>query len=747
MSDHFHRRQSAPSFSVPSSQTSRITKPRIVASTAATQITRASKACSGCRRKKTRCFPSNSKVACSRCESLSLLCSFEEEAINDGQFTTIDEVRSYDKSRVPKSRGILQLFSPQSGLDYPNDKLESIHQDVKKILQYVMSNNPTASSLEDDSINMNNNFYESNSLDTLNDTINNNFNDLSQNNYETSMRDKNAITPLTMVPLSFLTSPFNVLKESHSSSMLPFPVTSLLEPSLTTVEKDIVTLGFISKAEAFSLLNIFREKYGKWISLPPTTSTEDLLSQYRKESPLLLDVACLVALRSSQNHSLRKKITKWLNQRIVNSLGKQLLNYPVSDLKFICTLALLSIYGYSMSLQELTIDPWYYSGLGLQHFITSVNYNPTFVNATISIPDAGSQYDLLTYMRIYDHLLVTHLFNCIVSGRTCSIDRIRLNKIRSKLDIVFAGTFDGKMTAEIYLCDTVYNFFVKHYDPAQYTYVQKELKKWYENWKYLIDQPIPQVLEYFYNFYKLLITYHVNFQLHFDKVGQLQHQHEMEGLDADANGDEDGDGNDGNNGDFNIFKQHCSFETLDSILKHTELHFLNSMLFNCLKVVNEILSFISKSNMDTIVDSSEQFEYFSDQIHFSLLFTITIFIRILNSLFINNNVCDNDGNANVNDMKKEYISYVQTNATPINIHGNLSPSILKTVHIQQKQPLYRLTKQDFLTYISEIAIIVAKYNVTANSNDAGNLFWRYAVTLEDCLRKAFPGIEAQKLVS
>ncbi|GMF66513.1 unnamed protein product [[Candida] boidinii] len=43
--------------------------------------TRASKACTACRRQKTRCFSTPHRIGCSRCSSLGKLCSFEEEAI------------------------------------------------------------------------------------------------------------------------------------------------------------------------------------------------------------------------------------------------------------------------------------------------------------------------------------------------------------------------------------------------------------------------------------------------------------------------------------------------------------------------------------------------------------------------------------------------------------------------------------------------------------------------------------------
>ncbi|GMF60342.1 unnamed protein product [[Candida] boidinii] len=43
--------------------------------------TRASKACTACRRQKTRCFSTPHRIGCSRCSSLGKLCSFEEDAI------------------------------------------------------------------------------------------------------------------------------------------------------------------------------------------------------------------------------------------------------------------------------------------------------------------------------------------------------------------------------------------------------------------------------------------------------------------------------------------------------------------------------------------------------------------------------------------------------------------------------------------------------------------------------------------
>lgn len=689
---------------------------------------RAFKACQACRKLKTRCFPSDLLTACSRCWSLQVVCSFEEDAVAKGTFASVQEIRELESSS--KSN---QNFISRPTADSEWSKLNQIHEDVKKLVRLLTAETPSRqmppSVLAKDNVN----------YDTWNGSESE-----SQQNVSTMEKgglvEPKIVSPSTMVSTAFLTSPFNVLKESPHGALLPFLIQTLLTPQPRTVEKDIVSLKIITKAECYLLLNIFRDKYGKWISLKPDVTTEELLSEYCKESPLLLDVCCLVALRSLKNHSLKKRITKLLTQRISNSLAKQLLGTTSTELKFIATLTLLLVYGYTLSLPtDFHIDPWFYSGLALKHFITLINYNPSFINATISfLPDASSQFDLLTYMRIYDHLLVTHLFNCIVSGRTSLIDRVRLNTIRSKLDIVFAGIFDGKMTAEVYLCDIVYDYFVHDMKVGQnaqanaldlFRKVVKKLDHWYASWSYLITQPIPQLLEFLFNFYTLLIYYHVNFQLHYDELNQGI-------LYADPESEE-----------F-AFSRNPNFQTFSDVLALCEPEFLDKMMFNCLKVVNEIISFISRSNLDNIIDNSEQFEYISDQIHFSLFFGIVALVRLIKNSF--------NSSSNSEEITQQYVDYFNDNFEPFDIHGNLKPLIMKSEQILLNLPLHRVTERAFVSYLTSILIIVKKYQIVANDisgdftggrpeQDTNNAFYRYYHSLKVIILKAFPGLNIDYL--
>lgn len=637
--------------------------------------TRATKACVSCRKKKTRCFPSDG-VSCSRCKSLNYVCSFEEDALSSGRFETLDQTRRW---RAP-NREVFNVVEKD-----PSNRLLTMHDDIKKILRIVAENNRSTGIFEQ--------------LESLVD-----FGDIGPTPTAGKTREEHRESmSQTVIPYAHITSPYNILKESPTNSLLPFCVTSLLNPSIPVHEIDIVLLRLISNTEALGLLNVFVENYGKWILIRPGVSTESLLTQYQKELPLLLDVALLLALRSSTNYGLRKKLSNILTKRVSHSVSKRILNYPATDLHFIMTLLLLSLFGYSLSQPDFIIDPWLYSSIGLSHFITAINYNPLFVNASVSVPDASAQFELLTYMRIYDHLVVTHLFACIVSGRACLIDRDRLGKIRAKLDIVYAGTFDGKMTAEIYLCNILYDFFLVQYEPLVLKRTEKRLGQWYFNWNYLLVQPMPQMLDFFYHFYSLLMYYHVNFQSFFGIIHQ--------DLDLEKN-------------EFQLFRN--NYELFDSILKNMGQEQVSLMLYSCIRVVCEILTLVSKTNVRDNPDKSEQFEYFSDQIHFASFFTLIAYMRILSSFF-------------ASDLMKEgYVNYFNSQGKQINIAGDLMQYMSRDEDLKaRKSLLISISKNDFVVYITQIILFITKFQ-SLSTGDTNNVYFRYSVTLRQSLQELFP---------
>lgn len=487
----------------------------------------------------------------------------------------------------------------------PNSrKLDEIHSGIKQILQILSFQASTTSPK------FTQNKSAASAMQSLHPTVNTTFPASSQPNLNSSSHYSNSKNggnvPTNMLPLSFITSPFNILKESPNNTYLPFPIQNLIKPIIydfgngsnmadpnnqsnnntgnigTTVHKQVeesIVLKIISYAEYLQILNIFQKYYGKWISLNDAHSSMELLNTLRLENPVLLDIITyLIIIRHNSHSNNNNNITSSiftrlsLNESLIVSkisqfVSSQILNNTIAlSLENISNLTLLSVFGYTLSKSSpsffsLNVDPWLYSGLALKHFVSSINYNPKFLDFTMNInmtspthtaaaaaaaavnatasgshPDKCStnsankdpllaEFDILKYMRNHDHLLVTHLFNCIISGRSCSIDLLRMSKIRVKLDNIYAGTFDGKMTAEIYLCDIIYQYLLKEdlmcvekVVRSQFNEVQRNLNQWSNDWNYLIVQPIPQLLEFMFNFYQILIHYHYMFQSTFFQI-------------------------------------------------------------------------------------------------------------------------------------------------------------------------------------------------------------------------------------
>ena len=96
-------------------------------------------------------------------------------------------------------------------------------------------------------------------------------------------------------------SPSNSMEKQQSteSFLLPLSILQQLYPLHTFRPhyQDVISTNIITTDQAIQLLDIFRDRYGRWPSFPTMTSTKRLLKRFRNRCPLLLTVSCLLSLK------------------------------------------------------------------------------------------------------------------------------------------------------------------------------------------------------------------------------------------------------------------------------------------------------------------------------------------------------------------------------------------------------------------------------------------------------------------
>ncbi|CAR66337.1 DEHA2F13222p [Debaryomyces hansenii CBS767] len=606
------------------------------------QATRTPKACDLCRKQKTRCFKSvNDEVSCSRCIFLNKECSFSQrQDISQSPSIPDNEILKDERTKT---------------------KLDLIHAGINELLSIIKSDNGKVNIRSSDA--------------ELLLTAGQAFNGIPGSSSSTSSKKSKPNTPTNMTsnvsseieslvdtdsgPLfnysinSFKMAPFAMVCNQVETSHIPKSILNLL--NLSTVEssldqtllyksnKDIISLGLLTEAEAVDLMNKFRRNHGRWVSFPSNAPTDVLVERIRNKSPLLLTTCCCLSLRysfkganSSHLEILNKKksnyrlLMKQLAEELNDSLSKYT-SFPKStlnngDIEFLQALVLLSIYSLSLSsiassrlsldlsddsvLHELNLDAWYLSSIGLTTFVSKATFGTllqkTKNTGNVDLPFTifydeidSEEYQTLTTLRIFNHLTLVHLINCIFSGRMCVVDEIRLNYCTATLTLPSSTNFDGRMVSEISILLITYNYIQLNLNDITATTLEEcemnystttgNMNAWYNQWEYIFNQPTLQFVELCYHFCGLIVIYAYNF-----RRSTL--------IDA-------------NPPIFDIFDDN----NVDYVLRHCNSRSLREMITHAC----QLLKFVN------VVDSDSYFAYLSDQIHFCFYFTTIILIKIL----------------------------------------------------------------------------------------------------------------------
>lgn len=177
-------------------------------------------------------------------------------------------------------------------------------------------------------------------------------------------------------------------------------------------------------------------------------------------------------------------------------------------IEFIQALAVMSIYAASLSDGEggFVIDAWFISSIALQHFVTK-----NVLGLVVSFDGVSPVTDMdeIAAYRVWNHLCLVHLVNCVMSGRMCILDQLRIDQCRKTLNIPSSTNFDGRMVAEINFQLIIYSFIEANQSLAE---VEEELRLWHNDWGYLFEQPTTQFVETGYHYGYFLVLYHWNYR-------------------------------------------------------------------------------------------------------------------------------------------------------------------------------------------------------------------------------------------
>lgn len=451
---------------------------------------------------------------------------------------------------------------------------------------------------------------------------------------------------------SFRTLPFSVVAGAVG---VPRPIRSLVfgatAHARTRVDYDVISSGVLTLGDAADLMTDFRANYGRWVLFPLHVASEDLITQIRGRSSLLLTTCCALALRYLLNgkpspgdvdsHRRRKDTYKLVMRQLVRDLDRSLVRHAcflgstgaLGDIEFLQAMVILSIYALSLLLivtntidadslvdddlvlRDLNLDLWHLSGLALATFISKANVGSLFAagstdnlspNFTVLFDDLDSNDDqTLTVLRIYNHLILIHLVSCVFSGRMCMVDEIRLNYCMQALSLPGATNFDGRMVSEIGILLITYNYVQVNLNAASLRdlgqidanleAVKDEIHAWYDQWDYLFSQPALQFVEFCYNFCYILIYFNYIYSklLVASKISMV----------------------------LDIFHR----DTMGDLLKYADKTSLIKIVSHAYTLVMFIL---------TIEDDS-YFAYLSDQIHFCFFYGALTLLKTLEFLKTN----------------------------------------------------------------------------------------------------------------
>lgn len=255
---------------------------------------------------------------------------------------------------------------------------------------------------------------------------------------------------------------------------------------------DIIIRRLVTPQEAYALLSIFQEHYGRWVSFDSSTPTAIVLEDVRK-SPLLLTAACLIAVRHT-SQELVSRLAPVLFKEAKRLLSAVVLITP-QPIEYFQASLILSMWSTTIARVPLTIDSWLVSGFAIQHSNAGALFKGPNNQAT-----RMTKTDL-DRLCIWNHLCLVHLHYCVGTRRKAVLDRSDIDRCRRILGSDHATNFETRMVAEVFLYWIIYQSCNAHVDLPE---SQNALQAWKSEWQFLFDQPRSQFVEMGFYFAQLL---------------------------------------------------------------------------------------------------------------------------------------------------------------------------------------------------------------------------------------------------
>ncbi|KAF2498674.1 hypothetical protein BU16DRAFT_548382 [Lophium mytilinum] len=308
-----------------------------------------------------------------------------------------------------------------------------------------------------------------------------------------------SVDPGLTVPLEEPSSaPLFVLRDVAAEAGVQAPQDEIATNTLKLrlKSRDIIASGLLTGQDASTLLSLFNEHYGRWVSFNPSTTPERLLAEVRG-SPLLLSACCLIAIRHT-TQDLASRIAPQLFREAKELLSAAMLAVP-QPLDFFQASLIMSMWSTTISQMPLSVDSWLLSGFALQHALATNLFRPV---TNTSDPSAARKR-ALDRLCIWNHLCLVHLHYSVGTRRKAMLDRQQIDRCRGVLDSDHATNFESRMVGEVHLYWIIYESCLAI--PVDLPKTQAALWKWKEDWKFLFDQPRSQFIQMGFHFAQLII--------------------------------------------------------------------------------------------------------------------------------------------------------------------------------------------------------------------------------------------------
>ncbi|KAL6712009.1 hypothetical protein ACN47E_003052 [Coniothyrium glycines] len=413
---------------------------------------RASRACAACRKQKTRCYETANGRACLRCDRLGQSCS-------------LDEHQSPELQRVTPH--VLEPRQNIHGDTIDNSRLDRLESAVRTLLQRVEDLEGGATC----------------TVHRQSDVVRRQAN-AAQTGVHQDVESQDEVEKTS--------APLFVLRDVTSETGLrPADRTASNTPT-RNLANDIIIKRLINPQEAFELLTIFQEHYGRWLSFDAATPTAILLEDVRN-SPLLLTACCLIAARHVSQESA-SRLAPLLFREAQSLLSTAMLTVP-QPIEFFQASVILSMWSTTIGRVPLSIDSWLLSGFALQHCIASGLFQLE------RRKDSAISKSTLDQWCVWNHLCLVHLHYCVGTRRKAVIDRHDIEKCRVLLGSDHATNFETRMVAEVFLYWIIYQGCN---GPIDLPNTQASLQSWKTEWQFLFDQSRSQFVQMGYYFAQLL---------------------------------------------------------------------------------------------------------------------------------------------------------------------------------------------------------------------------------------------------